>query len=311
MPLDLKNKYKYRVFGLNILSCFEIPELQKAEFPTEDVRISYGQNPQSIQGALRKGVLYQSNEHSFLFRLDAVGSYLVTNGNNITVERAQESTMDEIRLFLLGPGLGALLHQRGMISLHGSCIVNNKKATLFCGISGVGKSSIAAALYKRGFPILSDDISVVVKNQNRFTVLPGISHLKLWQDGIDKLEFDSSDGYEIRPNLQKYRMPVTPAKEAVENTLENVVFLNRSNTREIGIRKLRGSRILALLKNSTYRFRYLSGQDEFKRHFEQMVQLGNTVNFYELDIPDTTIYEKRNVDFIVENLIQKHNEHGS
>ena len=64
------------------------------------------------------------------------------------------------------------------------------KAWIIAGISGTGKSSLAAVLVRRGYPLLADDVSVIGFQDNEPVVYPGIPHLKLWYDVMKKLGED-------------------------------------------------------------------------------------------------------------------------
>ncbi|MCP4397035.1 MAG: hypothetical protein GY801_07015 [bacterium] len=57
--------------------------------------------------------------------------------------------------------LGALLHQRELLPLHGSAIKVNDGVCVFVGLSGNGKSTVAAAFRQRGYQVLADDVCVV------------------------------------------------------------------------------------------------------------------------------------------------------
>ena len=51
----------------------------------------------------------------------------------------------DVRVFLLGSCIGALLHQRGILVLHAGAIHTDKGAVLFTGPWGIGKSTLLAA----------------------------------------------------------------------------------------------------------------------------------------------------------------------
>ena len=79
--------------------------------------------------------------------------------------------------------MGALLHQRGLLAIHGSAVRNDKNTCIITGKSGVGKSSLAAGLLELGYTLVADDISVIGNLENGgFFVHPGIPSLKLWKD---------------------------------------------------------------------------------------------------------------------------------
>ncbi len=57
--------------------------------------------------------------------------------------------------------MGTALRLQGKICLHSSVIAVGEYALAIIGAKGAGKSTTAAALAKRGYPILADDIAVL------------------------------------------------------------------------------------------------------------------------------------------------------
>ena len=100
--------------------------------------------------------------------------------------------------------MGAAILQRGLIPLHGSTVLNGKKAFAICGKSGAGKSSLAAEFIRLGYHLVSDDISVMDVKGEQIYVKRGIQHLKLWSDSIESLQLRSSVLSRVRPSLEKY-----------------------------------------------------------------------------------------------------------
>ena len=96
-----------------------------------------------------QGVLYQSAPRQFLLKISRVARYLVSDGNEIIVDPEPDADLSAIRLFLFGSAFGALLHQRGILPLHGSAIVTSRGAVVFAGVSGSGKSALACAFHRQ------------------------------------------------------------------------------------------------------------------------------------------------------------------
>lgn len=63
--------------------------------------------------------------------------------------------------------MAALFMQKKMLVFHASTININDKAVLFCGDSGLGKSTISETLVKQGYKKLSDDMSVIYYNNEK------------------------------------------------------------------------------------------------------------------------------------------------
>ncbi|NJM23487.1 MAG: hypothetical protein HC907_35075 [Richelia sp. SM1_7_0] len=58
---------------------------------------------------------------------------------------------------------------------------------------GAGKSTTAAALAKRGYPILADDIAVLADCGDTFFVQPGYPRLRLWKSAVNAV-YGSEEG---------------------------------------------------------------------------------------------------------------------
>lgn len=65
-----------------------------------------------------------------------VGDLLIEDGQRITVAPRPDTDEDALRLFVLGAGLGVLLHQRGLLVFHASGVVINDQVVGFTGAKG-------------------------------------------------------------------------------------------------------------------------------------------------------------------------------
>jgi hypothetical protein len=93
-----------------------------------------------------------------------MGTILVRKGREIIVDPIPGLEDKVLRLFVLGPALAVLLHQRGRLVLHASAAAIAGEVVAFMGRSGWGKSTAAAALYTRGHSIVADDVTAVQVN---------------------------------------------------------------------------------------------------------------------------------------------------
>jgi len=91
--------------------------------------------------------------------------------------------------YLLGPVLGFVLRLRGETCLHASAVVLDGEAVALAGASGVGKSTVASVLARRGHPVLADDVLVLdVDAAGRARAVPGYPRLLLWPDAVAFLD---------------------------------------------------------------------------------------------------------------------------
>lgn len=256
--------YFYRAYGLTLQSELALPAFIPADLAdtTVDIAIRRGKVPRKLETVTKEGVLYQLNPQQFLLHVENVASYLAENGTTIIVD-AFSTDESEVRLFLLGSVLGLLLHQRALFPLHASAIGTAKGAVLFAGISGVGKSTTAAALHQRGYPLLADDISVL-DFQTTIHVPMGICRVKLWQDMTLALHHAPESAQRVRPNIDKYEIPLEQA-ELAPVPLHTIYILVPIKQAEITFEMLSGLEKLTVLQQHTYRQQMLIAPDYLRR----------------------------------------------
>ncbi|HAX43803.1 MAG TPA: hypothetical protein PLF84_16590 [Bryobacteraceae bacterium] len=167
----------YRAFGLTFASSIDLPELTEVDAPP-DVRISLGFAgvPDAAWHSGRQS--WGEPGVSWVFQ-PAWGAIRIESGSLMTVEMRGGLTEAGIRVWLLGPAMAILLHQRGFLVLHGSAIDAGGRAAVFLGASGAGKSTTAYGLARQGMPVVSDDIVPVEFFEGAPVVRPGIPHLRL------------------------------------------------------------------------------------------------------------------------------------
>ena len=295
--------YTYKAFGLVIKSEILIPELSNYNSDQNDVTIKIGEVPVHLSSRTGEGILFEASRNDFLLKFNGVGSYLIQRGDSITIDPSKDASRKDICLFLLGSVMGALLHQRGLLPIHGSCINTDNGALVISGVSSVGKSSLAAGLAMKGYSVLSDDISVVAKNsENRNVVYSGIPHIKLWKDILDYYE-NSEDLERVRPNLEKYHLSTKSTFQHEASELKTIIFLTASNDPEIKMDLVKGSEKFNLLYNNIYRVNFLVGMGRAENLFKTVTELINTIDVYFVVRPSKPIFLNELVSFVEDKII--------
>ncbi|MFO7829388.1 MAG: hypothetical protein R6V23_12250 [Bacteroidales bacterium] len=292
----MSKKYQYTAFGLNFISDFEIPELIKTE-NAPDVQIKTGQTPEQINHIIKKGVRYQAGKDEFLLETDQIAKFYIKNGNEIIVEPYKKEVDKEVRLFLLGSAFGALFLQRGLLPIHGSAIKFGQSTSIFTGLSGVGKSSIAAYFVQNGYQMLADDISVI--NENLMTE-PGFPNMKIWKDVLEKLGIPSDSLSAIRADIQKYKYAVDKNFCTQPLPVKNIFIINPKNTPGYESEELFGIEKFNAIKNNTFRYRFVEGLQKQKDHFVVINKLLKQVRVYRIKRPQSPVMLKEFADFILE-----------
>lgn len=195
----------HRVAGFSIDSDLALPGLdaREPEPPSPDIRIRHGAVPSALEDAEASGTTWARAGERFLLRIPGVARFLLTEGRDIVFAREDDTPDDDMAIFLATGALGILLHQRGEIVLNASAVEVGGKAVLFAGVSGAGKSTLAAALAERGYPLVTDELSVVHLRGGPL-IHPDGGKLKLWAQAVDRLGLSGRRGAPVRPRIEKY-----------------------------------------------------------------------------------------------------------
>lgn len=122
------------------------------------------------------------------------------------------------------------------------------------GNTGVGKSTLAAALVKKGYTLLADDVCVVdTDSDGRSIIFPGVPHVKLWKDAATKIGLSTGGLRKVTGRMDKFVSPLhgTFYKHAVP--LKIIYILVKGNVPSITLEDLSNIKSLFQVKQHTYR----------------------------------------------------------
>lgn len=198
--------------GWRVSSEVPLPDLAswQGDDRAPDLTIEFGPTPETLPGAVQVAVcIAVGTDGTCLFTLRGFGRFLIVGGTKVVVERFRQVTEGELRVFLFGTVLSIVAHQRGLLPLHASAVQIGDRAVVLMGPSGSGKSSLAAALSRRGHVYLTDDVAVIdTETPEGPRLLPAFSSAKLWEDTVQSFGLDCSGLVENRRGQRKYHLPL-------------------------------------------------------------------------------------------------------
>ena len=158
----------------------------------------------------------------------------VRDGREIVYSQIKKLDENLLRQYLLGPALGVLLQQRGLLVLHASSVAIEGHAMAFLGWKGYGKSTTAALMYTRGYELLADDIVAIdMSDTDNPAVLPGFGQIKLWPDSVAMLGIESGPLPRLLEQTEKRALRLKDAPKPLSAALKALYILDRGQVHTI------------------------------------------------------------------------------
>ena len=276
----------YRAYGLTLHSTVPLTELPPGDAPA-DVVIRLGTVEQRPDTLDEDGIgIWFTESQACHYREDA-GAFLATGGSEIVVDPNPAASPEALRLSILGPALGLILHQRGIFALHASAVVVGDVAVMFLGPNRAGKSTMAALMHSRGHPLLCDDVTPVEIDSSEVRVIPSFPQIKLWPDSADVI--GSAEQMPIlHPDFDKRAFRPTTGFRNESVRLHRLYVLSIAD--EISITPVPSAHALPPLTSFWYGARF--GPDyarsiDQRAHFENCSRLASGVRMCVLQRPGT------------------------
>lgn len=265
-------------FGITFSSSRRFVELVNTEDKprhTPAVAIEWGEVSRGLKNPTLRHDWWQTTATDYLLQVPGVARFHVT-AHRIVVSPEFGADDIAVRLYLFGSVMGALLHLRGVLPLHGSAVSlpDGRGAAIFTGTSSAGKSSLAAALSRRGYPLMADDIAAVDTLDGRCVIYPGLARSKLWRESLDFLGFDRAGGSVVRPGKYAFDLPVMQRTAAVTHVYELV----SDDAGGVAIAKVVGLQKLRLLDRQTFRRNYIAGFGRRGEHLQRLARLAGQIH---------------------------------
>ncbi len=230
------------------------------------------------------GLIWATDEEACLF-FSEIGTFLVRQGREIVVDPAPEADRRWVRSAVLGPGMGALLYQRGWLTLHASAAYVGDRVVAFMAERGWGKSTMAAALCARGHRLIADDITPVKDDGKQHVVSPGYPILKLWPEAAVSVGEDPDALLPIEPG--NYRRGLVRARESFSSgplPLGCIYVLAQGNAP--GIVPLESQEALVEVISNTYGRKLFQAVKQ-SSHLHQCADVVNGVPVRRLERPNS------------------------
>ena len=276
--------HSYYMAGLSISSEIALPGLlaQGNDGGPCEISIRRDKVASALDNERIVGPTWQMSGDQFLLRIPNVARFLVTGGSTVAFETENDTPAEDVAIFLVGTVLGILLHQRGHIALHASAVEVNGKAVLFCGRSRAGKSTMAAALSQRGYPLVTDNLCVVATAAATPMALPDGGRLRLWAQAIESLDLGTRRSAPVRTHIEKYY--VEPSSAAYEALPLGAIYVLRETRPPLteGIDQPHATGTPLLLMRHIHLPLLIRRMNREAAHFKAAIEIANAVGIFYL-----------------------------
>ena len=295
----------YKAFGFRISSEFPISQLT-ADCTAEAADITIRRADLSHLKLAHERMRFLEDGIALCYS-DA-GTFCVRNGDLILVDPEQSCTESVLGIFLMGSCMGAILHQRGAMPLHGSCITDGKRSILLTGDSGAGKSTLAAEFLRRGWKLITDDVSALYDIDGVPVVQASYPSQKLWQDALDRYERPEEDVHSLYVSDEREKFGVDVSRFFFDGRapLSMVVRLV-PHAASCQLLPLEGMTKVDQLMRNTYRATMIEKRNA-QRHFQRCVTLSTKIPMAVVTRADGEDCAGRMYDLITELLEEKQHD---
>ena len=273
-------KYYFKAFGLNIQSEFPFQGIEIPEKGFFDIDVIEGKTPSNLSKSIHHGLSYESNDNEFLLKVPNVATFLIQDGNKVTINRDTEAENRELELFFLGSAMAVILMQRGIISFHGSAFEKDGKCIIISGLSGGGKSTLLRYFINQGYKALTDDVCALSIKDNKVTLTPSYPSSKIWADVMNKYNLTKDKSNQVRPEIEKYKQSFKNEFCNQEREIKSIYILKTQNSEDFSTNEIIGFEKFKQLKANLYRPKFPEATGKEKETFIILNKLANQAKLH-------------------------------
>ena len=283
--------YRFHAFGLTIESEIDLDRLLPARADGRaEVFVSLHGVPTALEHPTLCAAGLEANAREVLFRVDGVADFYIRDGSHIAVSPRVSPAAPLLQAYLLGTCIGALLLQRGVLPLHGSCVCKDGQGLLIMGASGAGKSTLAMEFLSRGWKLVSDDVTPVTTREGVCRACPSYPSQKLWEDalGSHREAMDRKRGviWESEGRA-KYALDASALFHGEEVALRRIVVLMPVDGEALRVVPIGGLTEVDALMKGTYRPYLIADIPGKQAQFTRCVQIAQAVPMLYVERPQS------------------------
>jgi hypothetical protein len=223
----------------------------------------------------------------YLLRFPALADFTVSaDGLNVTTYPAAGVSDQTIEHLFLNQVLPLALSRQFKLVLHASAVEIENFAVAFLGVSGRGKSTLAASFSTSGHRFLTDDGLQLEKGPGGYLIQPSHPSIRLWDDSRQALMPETAQAAPPVDFTPKSRFladdEVAYCDEA--RPLRRLYFLGEGDTDTVSIEPVSGRDAMIELVRHSFLLD-IEAREMLMHHFGQLSELARIPMFFRLDYP--------------------------
>lgn len=219
----------------------------------------------------------------FFVAWSGYGNCLISEGKEIHLDLDPGVEIDQFKPFISGTGIAVLLHQRGNVVLHGSCVSIDGSGVVFLGEKGAGKSTLAAHLQKRGHKLISDDLVPVAIAGGQVETTTSGNIIRLFPDSLASLDIEPATLPLVHRLLNKRYLIDDQNIVPVTVPIKCICILKVSDS--IRVMRLPRANSFVELTRHTYLNRYIEATGTTAEYFSTNARVTDMVPVVSLERP--------------------------
>lgn len=238
---------------------------------------------------------------------EGVGQFLVSP-DTVVVDPQGRAPGSELGNLITGPALATLLHLRGHLVLHASCVGfgqgTDECAVAFMGDSAWGKSTAGAACVRAGHRLLADDTTALDPGSPEPLVIPAYPRIKLFPDSLEALGLDPGAYEPIHPGSPKRVLRAHEGFTWEPASLRRIYLLDGGGDEPAGVEPIEEAEAFVELVRHTFAVDLLEMTGTRARHFEQAAEVAARVPVRRLRVDGELANVTRIPAMVAEDLAQ-------
>lgn len=229
--------------------------------------------------------------------------FWIKSGNEIIMKANEHTDWFKALQYLVTECLPAILFQKGIFTIHGSCVEYNNEAIVITGFSGSGKSSLANEFLDAGCRLIADDTVGIDINEDGVLATPAFPQRKLVGDMVDRLGLNREELIDLREETPKYALNLGENYCSEPKKFRALVQVYKYPGDEVVINEITGAAKLKFLMETSYEYMLYANSRLQKTDIEDMVKICNAVEFYAVLRPENGYTTEKQMNAIISKLL--------